>query len=83
MSKRLQVVLDETELVGFERAAADAGLTLSEWVRRSLRAAERDRSGTDPGAKLAAVRRAVDYGSAPAPDIDQMLAEIEVGYGPR
>ncbi|MDZ4693701.1 MAG: hypothetical protein SGI86_01020 [Deltaproteobacteria bacterium] len=37
MSKRLQVVMDEAELRGYERAARAAGVPLSEWVRRALR----------------------------------------------
>lgn len=80
MSKRLQVVLEEAELARYEHTATAAGLTLSEWVRQTLRAAEQRRSPGDAHAKLAAVRRAVAYGAAPAPDIDQMLREIEVGY---
>ena len=39
---------------------------------------ERESSSTDPGRKLAAVRTAV-LRSFPAPEIEEMLAEIEQG----
>ena len=41
MSKRLQVVVKDEELERYERTAEAVGLTMSEWVRQSLRAAER------------------------------------------
>ncbi|HUG39897.1 MAG TPA: hypothetical protein VMM12_05405 [Longimicrobiales bacterium] len=39
MSKRLQVVLDEEEYAEIGRAAEEARLTISAWVRRALREA--------------------------------------------
>lgn len=39
MSKRLQVVLDEEEYAEIARAAEDSRLTVSAWVRQSLREA--------------------------------------------
>jgi DNA-binding transcriptional MerR regulator len=79
MSTRLQVVVDDAELRRFRRAAKAAGMTLSEWARQALRGAERRQSSADPAAKLAAVRSATRHGF-PAPDIDQMLEEVEHGY---
>jgi hypothetical protein len=79
MSKRLQVVLDDGELRRYEECAEAEGLTLSAWVRRALRAAEREMSTADPGRKLAAIRAAHEY-EFPAPDIAEMLDEIERGY---
>lgn len=79
MSTRLQVILDDAEIDEFRRLAERAGLTLSEWVRQHLRAAAREAGAGDPARKLAALRRASQY-SFPAPDIDEMLAEIERGY---
>ena len=79
MSKRLQVVLDEADLAGYERAASEAGVSLSEWVRGVLRDAEREVAIGDVDAKLAAIRRAVRH-DFPAPDIDLMLSQIEQGY---
>jgi hypothetical protein len=79
VSKRLQVVVDDAELRCFQRAAARSGLTLAEWVRQVLRRAEQASSTGDPDRQLSAIRRASTH-AFPAPDIDQMLAEIERGY---
>jgi hypothetical protein len=79
VSKRLQVVVDDAELRRFQRAAARNGMTLAEWVRQVLRRAEQTTSAADPDRQLGAIRRAATY-EFPAPDIDQMLAEIERGY---
>jgi hypothetical protein len=79
VSKRLQVVLDDDELRRYEECAEAEGLTLSAWVRQSLRAAEREMSTSDPGRKLAAIRAAYEH-AFPAPDIATMLDEIEQGY---
>lgn len=79
MSERLQVVVETAELRRFQRAAKSGGLTLAEWVRQALRRAERDSSSGDPGKKLAAVRTAT-RNAFPAPDIGEMLDEIERGY---
>lgn len=79
MSTRLQVVVQDAELREIRRAARRQGMTLSEWVRRSLREARRAVSTRDPEQKLAVLRAALEH-AAPAPDIEQMLAEIERGY---
>jgi hypothetical protein len=79
MSKRLQVVVDDSELVGFQRAAESVGLTTSEWARQTLRRAERGIATGDPETKLAAIRRAAAH-HFPTTDIEQMLHEIEGGY---
>jgi superfamily II DNA/RNA helicase len=80
MSKRLQVVLADTDLERYERSARAAGLTLSAWARQALNVAERETSSGDVEAKLAAVRKAVARDSVPAVDIDTMNAEIMRGY---
>jgi hypothetical protein len=79
MVKRLQVLLEESELRRMRQLARGRGLTLAEWVRQALRAAYRQEPETDPDTKLARVRAAVRH-DFPAPDIDQMLAEIAAGY---
>jgi len=79
MSKRLQVLLDEAELREVQKAARRDRVTTAEWVRRALRAARRARPLTGTGRKLHVVRLAARH-AFPAPDIDQMLAEIERGY---
>ncbi len=80
MSKRLQVVVGDADLTGYERTARASGLSLSEWVRQALRAAQRETSSGDVEAKLALIRRAASYeiGGSEV-DIDTMLAETEAG----
>jgi hypothetical protein len=79
MSKRLQVLLPDSELLEIQRFARREHLTAGEWVRRTLRDVRLGQPVTDPAKKLASVRRAAEH-SFPAPGIDQMLREIERGY---
>lgn len=79
MSKRLQVLLDDGELKAIREAATREDMTVSEWVRRVLRSAQRERPAGDQAHKLAAVRAAARH-DFPTGEIDQMLAEIEQGY---
>jgi len=79
MSKRLQVVLDETEFREIRRAAKARQMTVSEWVRQSLREARRNQPRRDVQRKLRALEVAMRH-EAPTADIDQMLAQIEAGY---
>ncbi len=71
--------MPEPELAGYRAAARAEGLSLAAWVRRALRAELRERSHGDAARKLAVVRSAAGH-SFPAPDIEQMLEEIEQGY---
>jgi hypothetical protein len=80
MSIRLQVVMDEAEHEAIRDAARDRGMTVSEWVRETLREARRKIASGDAERKLAAIR-AADRLAYPTADIDQMVAEIERGYG--
>jgi hypothetical protein len=79
MSKRLQVLLDDGEFEAIQETAASEGVTVSEWVRRTLRSARRSTAGRDQARKLAAVRAATRH-QFPTGDIDRILAEIERGY---
>ena len=79
MSKRLQVIVDDQEYRDLQRIARRHRLTVSEWVRRAIRELSMREPATSPDRKLAAVREAA-RGSFPAPDIGQMLKEIEAGY---
>jgi hypothetical protein len=78
MTKRLQVLLDDAELRAIQRIARREKLTTAEWVRRRLREGV-ERGGPDMASKLAAIHAAYRH-QAPAPDIEQMLDEIERGY---
>ena len=80
MSKRMQVLIDETEYRLIRRIARRRGMTLAEWVRQVLRAACREEPLGDPDKKLAVVREAASHGY-PTADIGQMLEEIASGYG--
>lgn len=79
MSKRLQVILDDRELREIRQAARRSGLTVSEWVRRAMRQAQRTTTDRDPARKLAVIRAASSH-SFPTAGIEQMLNEIETGY---
>ena len=80
MSKRLQVLVDGSELRRWQKAADAEGMTLSEWVRQTLRRALRARPAVSRERKLEAVRAAGRH-AFPTADVDRMLAEIERGYG--
>jgi hypothetical protein len=79
MSKRLQVVLDDAELLEIQRAARRERLTTAEWVRQALRVARRSVPGTAAKKKLDVVREASRH-AFPTADIQQMLEEVERGY---
>ena len=78
MSKRLQIVVDESEAEAFERAARRERLSLSEWARRAMRDAQRRRRAPTPESKLLALERALRH-EFPTGDIARMLGEIEAG----
>jgi hypothetical protein len=79
MSKRLQVLLPDSEMSDIQRLARRERLTVGEWVRRVLRDARASRPVIDPETKLKAVRRDAQY-SFPTADLEQMPSEIERGY---
>ena len=79
MSKRLQVLLGESELREIQEVARQNHMTVAEWVRQVLRVARQGQSRIDPAKKLDATRKAVRH-SFPAPDIEHMIEEIERGY---
>ena len=76
MSKKLQILLDETEWREIQRAARAEKMTMAEWVRSTLRAAWRREPLGDVGKKLDIVRAAARH-AFPTADIQQMLAEID------
>jgi len=81
VTTRLQVLLDDDELKAIQRLARRDRLTTAEWVRRRLREGVAAGSRPDTASRLEAIHAAYRHGStAPAPAIDQMLAEIERGY---
>ena len=79
MSKRLQVLLPDSEMEELRRLARREKLTVGEWVRKVLRQERLRQPVREPEAKLKAVRKAAAH-SFPSGGIEQMLAEIERGY---
>lgn len=80
MAKRLQVILKDPEYRDIQRVARARHMSLAEWVRQALDAARRQEPEGSISKKLEAIRMAVQH-EFPSGDIDQMLAEIEAGYG--
>lgn len=80
MTKRMQVLVEDREYRSMQDAASAQGLTLAEWVRGRLREAAREVPSGDAQRKLESVRAASRY-EFPTGDIDQILEEIERGYG--
>ena len=80
MAKRLQVILQDPEYREIQRAANAQHLSIAAWVRQALTVARRREPAGDSGKKVAVVRAAARH-TYPSADIEQMLAEIETGYG--
>jgi len=79
MSKRLQVLVPDREMLEIQRLARSERMTVGEWVRRTLREARMRKPATNSETKLKAVRRAAEF-AFPTADVEQMLDEIEQGY---
>ena len=79
MAKRLQVILQDAQYKAILRAARSRQMSLAEWVRQALDLQRRREPVDSVAKKLEAIRAAVKH-EFPAGDIDQMLAEIEMGY---
>lgn len=78
MSKRLQVLLDESELLEIQQSARRQRMSTAEWVRQALRLARRAEPRVAMRKKLEVVRAAARH-MFPAPDVEQMISEIERG----
>ena len=80
MTKRLQVILQDPEYREIQRAADAQRLSIAAWVRQALAAARRPEAVGNVCKKLDSVRAAARH-SYPTADINDMLSEIERGYG--
>jgi hypothetical protein len=80
MSKRLQVLVKDAEYREIRRAARVRNMSVSEWVRQALSLLRRSESSGNAEKKIQAVRAAARF-QYPTADVDQMLAQIESGYG--
>jgi predicted DNA-binding ribbon-helix-helix protein len=79
MSKRLQVLLEESELKKIQQIARRKGMTVAEWVRQTLRAARSQEPVITSARKIKVLEAALKH-HFPAGDIENMLDEIEQGY---
>lgn len=70
--------MDDEELAKIRGTAAREGTTVAEWVRRTLQRALEERPQRAQDRRIATVRAAIRH-EFPAPDIDQMLEEINLG----
>ena len=71
--------MEDAELRKLGKAAKAEGLTVSEFVRGAIRSALEHRPKSSTKRKLEAIRAAAEY-EFPAPDVEQMNAEIASGY---
>ncbi len=79
MSKRLQVILEDSEMEQIQQVARSERMSVAEWVRQALRTARSRRPSIDVERKIQVIRAAARH-SFPTADIDDMLKEIESGY---
>ncbi len=80
MSEHLRILFDEAELFEIRRIADRHRIPVAEWVRQTLSAARRRLPRSAAREKLEVVRAAAEH-RFPTADVDQMLVEIERGYG--
>jgi hypothetical protein len=80
MTKRLQVVLQTPEYQEIQHAARLRRMTVAAWVRSALVEARKNEPSRETASKLEIIRSAarMDF---PTANIDQMLQEIELGFG--
>ncbi len=79
MAKRLQVILQDGEYRDVQRAALARNITVAAWVREALGAARRREPLGDAARKFEVVRDAARH-AFPTSDIDEMNADIALGY---
>jgi hypothetical protein len=78
MSKRLQIILDDSEYREVQKLARSRHLSIAEWVRQTLALAGRQEQLGDIGKKLEVIRAATRH-EFPTAEIDAMLTDIESG----
>ena len=74
------MLLDDEELAEIQDLARRRHQTTAAWVREALRAARDTATYPEAGRKLRAIREAATS-AYPIADIEDVLAEIERGYG--
>jgi hypothetical protein len=81
MTKRLQVILQDSDYREVQRIARSRHMSLAAWVRQALDLARRHDLLDATGKKLEVIRAAAQH-DYPTGDIETMFAEIERGYRP-
>jgi hypothetical protein len=81
VAKRLQVILGDPQYREIQRAARARRMSIAEWVRQALDQAGHNEPLSTAAAKLGVIRAAA-RNQFPTADVDQMLADIDAGYGP-
>jgi len=80
MTKRLQVLLDDREMAEIQRAARRRRQSVAEWVRVAMREARTADTARPAADKLRALHASTAH-AFPTGSIEEILAEIERGYG--
>ena len=80
MAKRLQVLLKDPDYREIQRVARSRHMSVAEWVRQALESARRQEPVGSIGKKLDAIGIAVRH-EYPSGEVEEILAEIEAGYG--
>ncbi len=80
MAKRLQVLLKDPDYREIQRVARSRHMSVAEWVRQALESARRQEPAGSVGKKLDSIQIAVRH-EYPSGEIEDILAEIEAGYG--
>jgi hypothetical protein len=79
MTKRLQVLMEESEFELVREVARRHRVSVGEWVRQAIRSSCFELSSRPAEARIRAVQEALLH-SFPTGDVDQMNREIEIGY---
>ena len=79
MSKRLPILLEDSEFREIQRLAKVQRMTVAAWVRQVLRVARLREPQGDADAKLRVIRSGARH-AFPVADIEQTNAEIQQGY---
>ncbi len=71
--------MDDADYAALHEAAAARGVSVAEWVREALAAAQRRASSGSVDRKLDAIRAAVRH-TGPTGQIERLTAEVERAY---
>ena len=81
MTKRLRILLKDTEYRDIQGAARSRNMSVADWIRQALGIVRRRGLSSSVAKKMEAIRVAALL-EFPTADVDAMLSEIESGYRP-